>query len=359
MSISDIAFIQSFYMLAMLLFEFPSGILTDIWSEKRMYLVSLLLLVISFFIIFISESVIMLSISWFIYGISTASMSGSLESYFIRSYKNNEYKIKLFNISLNNVNLYSALIAGGVGSFIYAYCSNKIYLISTFLIFISFFITLFFFKERNGDKVLKNFDKNLNLKDIFSKLKNVADRSIYADIFLISIYQLIAQTFYQFWQVIFLIAALPPKLFGIFYVSFQLVSLVSNFIFKHIKISKLREILIVIMSALFFGAINIAETNKFLFVLFILLFLIPFDLYYHQLMVDIYKKSDTSIVGSIISFSGTMSSIVSIIFLWLFAELNKHFSLSLITQVSIISYVVFSFLTIFITKNRKIIIKNE
>ena len=66
MSIGNIAFIQSFFMIAVLLFEFPSGILTDIWSEKNIYLIALFLLAISYFLIMISHSFLILCLSWFI-----------------------------------------------------------------------------------------------------------------------------------------------------------------------------------------------------------------------------------------------------------------------------------------------------
>lgn len=50
LTVSQIAIVQSFYMLATTMFEFPSGFLTDIWSEKIMYQLSLILIGVSYFI---------------------------------------------------------------------------------------------------------------------------------------------------------------------------------------------------------------------------------------------------------------------------------------------------------------------
>lgn len=129
LTVSQIAIVQSFYMLAAIMFEFPSGFLTDIWSEKIMYQLSLVLIGISYFIILLTNNYYLLCLSWFIYGMSAASMSGSLDSYFIRRAEN-KHEIKGINVLINRSTLYSGLIGGGLGSFLYEILSEQIYILS-------------------------------------------------------------------------------------------------------------------------------------------------------------------------------------------------------------------------------------
>ncbi|USS93461.1 MFS transporter [Fructilactobacillus ixorae] len=105
MSVGQIAVIQSFFMIAVLGFELPSGLLTDSWSEQRVYELSLLLLALSYGLIMWSHSFWILSGSWFIYGISSAAIGSSLETYFLRQYQHNESLIKQFNVRFNNTKL--------------------------------------------------------------------------------------------------------------------------------------------------------------------------------------------------------------------------------------------------------------
>lgn len=100
---SDISFIQSMYMFSALILEFPSGIISDLISEKKIYLLSIILIIISYSIILCSTSVFFLSIAWFLYGASAAGMSGSLEGYFIKKMNNDSVQIKDFSVNYNYI----------------------------------------------------------------------------------------------------------------------------------------------------------------------------------------------------------------------------------------------------------------
>ncbi|WP_330529209.1 multidrug-efflux transporter [Borreliella valaisiana] len=65
-------------MAAIIIFEFPSGIISDIFDRKIVYLVSIFLLMISYFIVFKTPSFVLLCVSWFIYGMSAAIKSVQL-----------------------------------------------------------------------------------------------------------------------------------------------------------------------------------------------------------------------------------------------------------------------------------------
>lgn len=171
MSVSQIAIIQSFYMLAAIIFEFPSGFLTDVWSEKIMYQLSLILIGISYSIILFTNNYYILCLSWFIYGMSAASMSGSLDAYFVRRTKDN-HEIKRINVLINYSTLYSGLIGGGLGSFLYELLSEHIYVLSLILIFLSLILITFGF---HTDKVDENKDTTTSesFQKIIEELKNI------------------------------------------------------------------------------------------------------------------------------------------------------------------------------------------
>ncbi|MEN3241419.1 MFS transporter [Fructilactobacillus sanfranciscensis] len=345
MSIGNIAFIQSFFMIAVLLFEFPSGILTDIWSEKNIYLIALFLLAISYFLIMISHSFLILCLSWFIYGISSASISGSLETYFLKKYKNNESLMKKFNINLNNINLISGLIGGGIGSFIYAYIEDALYVISILFIIVSAILIIFFF--RSNSKI--HSQNNMNFKNIITELKNINDKQIYIDILLFAIFQIIAQLFFQFWQVMFLSAGINKKQFGIFYIIFQLIALFSNFVFGRINFKKLKPFLIIFISVLLILGIYFDHVS-WAFVILILLFLLPFNIYSNQLFLDIQKQSPSHILASVMSFAGTIGSIVSMIFLWVIGVLDHFQSFDVVAIESIMLFMVLSLIIYYLKK---------
>ncbi|WP_233709139.1 MFS transporter [Borreliella bavariensis] len=76
-------------MAAIIIFEFPSGITSDIFDRKIVYLTSIFLLMISYFIIFKVSSFMLLCISWFIYGMSAAINTGTIDISFTKIYQNN------------------------------------------------------------------------------------------------------------------------------------------------------------------------------------------------------------------------------------------------------------------------------
>ena len=310
LTVSQIAIVQSFYMLAAIMFEFPSGFLTDIWSEKIMYQLSLVLIGISYFIILFTNNYYLLCLSWFIYGMSAASMSGSLDSYFIRRAEN-KHEIKGINVLINRSTLYSGLIGGGLGSFLYEILSEQIYILSLLLIISSFILI-------TG---------------------------------LYGIFQIISQIFYQFWQVSFLDKEFSKTYFGLLYVLFQIVAIFSNALFsRHNFSNSLIPLTITLSGALL---ISVFTPDKILFLIFIIIFLVPFNVYNNQLIVNIQKESDSNIVASVISLAGTVSSIISMIVLWIIGILNNYFEFWFVEVVLIGIFIILSLFLLILYSHQK------
>ncbi|NDR77117.1 hypothetical protein [Fructilactobacillus sanfranciscensis] len=71
---------------------------------------------------------------------SSAEMTGSLDTYFVKTIKRKHESIKNFNVKNNYSLLFSSLIGGGVGATIYSYIGINIYLLSLLGFIIAFIL---------------------------------------------------------------------------------------------------------------------------------------------------------------------------------------------------------------------------
>ena len=63
----------------MIIFEIPSGVMSDLYSRKKVYILSLLTLVVTFFLIIFSKSLFWLSVAYTIYGLANALETGTID----------------------------------------------------------------------------------------------------------------------------------------------------------------------------------------------------------------------------------------------------------------------------------------
>lgn len=318
---SDISFIQSMYMFSALILEFPSGIISDLISEKKIYLLSIILIIISYSIILCSTSVFFLSIAWFLYGASAAGMSGSLEGYFIKKMNNDSVQIKDFSVNYNYIIFFSGLIGGFLGSILYRFVNMDIYLYSLILFFIAFINILYNIKG--------NTSTLETMRPSLSQLKNDITKMLYHKklmilILMVSSLQIVFQSFYQFWQIIFLEKSMSYTVFGVFYIIFQMISILANYIYSKYDIKNWNYLgLSITISILFLISLLI---NNVIFILFFLIFQIPLNIFNNQLNVDIRKECNPKALSSLISFLGTCMNIIAMIVMWtasiLLSDLN-------------------------------------
>ncbi|WAZ72314.1 MFS transporter (plasmid) [Borrelia miyamotoi] len=106
LQLKDIAVVQMFYMLAIIFFEFPSCVISDIFDRKVVYLSSIFLSMIAYFIIFQISSFTFLCIAWFIYDISSAVNTGTIDVSFTHIYQNDSKKLKGFISSIKKFILF-------------------------------------------------------------------------------------------------------------------------------------------------------------------------------------------------------------------------------------------------------------
>lgn len=96
-SLSQILVIQSAYSLAMILFEFPSGVVADMYSKKNVYILSKLLLIILYIVVICSDNFLILYFAWFLYGLASALDSGTIDADLYNQIKcSNEFELSNF-----------------------------------------------------------------------------------------------------------------------------------------------------------------------------------------------------------------------------------------------------------------------
>lgn len=346
MSISQISIIQSCFMIASLISELPSGIISDMISEKFMYVLSLILLAASYFITMITTNFYFLCLSWIVYGTSSSAMTGSLDMAFIKARKKKNKNIKQFNVINSYTILFSGLIGGGIGSVIYNLIGTKLYLVSlVILITTSFFVVL----KIPQSKVA--YEDRIKLRTLMAESKKIFKlRKPRNNIILQSLEQILLQCFFQYWQILFLQNHFSSKIFGLIYIVFQLVSLFSNSLFSKIKVQSfyLKIGLIILSSGLFI--ISLLSTNQILFLLAILLFQLPFNIYGSQLYLEFQNRISHRTLSSAVSILEFSSTLVGTITLWIVSGIISFLSLKLVLVYLTIAFLLFSIIVLYVDR---------
>lgn len=231
-TVTDIIWIQSVYSLAMLIFEIPSGVWADIYSRKLLYLLSNILLVIFFALVFVAHQFIILVIAWFIYGFSQALSSGTLDAQLINDLKslNAQSSIDKFIKYSNQLGFVSLIIGSLLGAYLYFKIGVNIYIIAGVLTMVSV-INILLFNNQSQVKELAKQTVVSHIKSSWYELKNTDTLKF---VFVLSVInQIFFQTHYQLWQALFIFKHMNEKYFSILYIVFQIMSMTALFLAKY------------------------------------------------------------------------------------------------------------------------------
>lgn len=229
-SLSDIIIIQSAYSLALVLFEFPSGVLADTWSKKKLYILSKIILVIMFSVVWVTKGFTPLYIAWFLYGIAAAFESGTLDTYLINSLKQEKQdkQISHFISISNRLEMVGMFVGSILGGILYFYIGVNIYLLSILFVSFSLTVTLVFFRDDSQIRSLVSIQFIDIFKHIKQSFRELKDNSVLRIIVLFNLFsQLFFQAHYQLWQSFFLFKGVEAKKFVIFYTIFQIISIIA------------------------------------------------------------------------------------------------------------------------------------
>ncbi|WP_187900473.1 HP1165 family MFS efflux transporter [Helicobacter pylori] len=229
LSLSEILLVQTFFSFCVLVAEYPSGVLADLMSRKNLFLVSNIFLIASFSFVLFFDSFILMLLAWGLYGYSACS-SGTIEASLITSIKENKKDLSRFLAKNNQITYLGMIIGSSLGSFLYLKIHAMLYIVGIFLIMLCALTIVIYFKEKEADfksqkslKLLKGQVKG-SLKELKDnpKLKILLVGHLITPIFFMS--------HFQMWQAYFLKQGVKEQYLFVFYIAFQVISILIHFL---------------------------------------------------------------------------------------------------------------------------------
>jgi MFS family permease len=352
LSLSQILIIQSAYSIAIVLFEFPSGLLADNYSRKNLYSLSKLFLIIMFLIVLFSNQFYLIFAAWFCYGIAAALDSGTLDAYIINQLKlaHRESDLQRFLALSNRLEIIGLLIGSSLGGILYHFIGINIYVLGTVFLVASTLISFFFFKETTKSESLQDSHVMVLKKQITDSFKELRKQPRLSLILIFDfLTQIFFQTHFQLWQSFFLSKGIDSQYFPFFYIAFQVITLFSysiniDGIKKYAGVLKFSPLIVFLPLTFFLGKIEIFLTAYFIFVF--VFYVIEFILNY-----QFNKMVSVENISSLISFKSTVSRIGSVLLLCILSFMVKQMSVSAVMAINfMLSLILLAVLSVIIMK---------
>ncbi|WP_033781451.1 HP1165 family MFS efflux transporter [Helicobacter pylori] len=330
LSLSEILLVQTFFSFCVLVAEYPSGVLADLMSRKNLFLVSNAFLIASFSFVLFFDSFILMLLAWGLYGLYSACSSGTIEASLITDIKENKKDLSKFLARNNQIAYLSMIIGSSLGSFLYTKIHAMLYIVGIFLIMLCALTIIFYFKEKEGDfksqkslKLLKEQVKG-SLKELKDnpKLKILLVGHLIVPIFFMS--------HFQMWQAYFLNQGIKEQYLFIFYIAFQVISILIHFL----KASSYSQKIALSLLAVLLGVSPLLLTNiPYLFIGVYALMVAFFTYMSYCLGYQFSKFVSKNNISSLSSLSSSCVRVVSVLVLSLSSlELHYFSPLSVITM---------------------------
>lgn len=352
LSLSQILIIQSAYSIAIVLFEFPSGLLADNYSRKNLYSLSKLFLIIMFLIVLFSNQFYLIFAAWFCYGIAAALDSGTLDAYIINQLKlaHHGAELRKFLALSNRLEIVGLLLGSSLGGILYHFIGINIYVLGTVFLAASTLISFFFFKETTKSDSLQDSHVMVLKKQITDSFKDLRKQPRLSLILIFDfLTQIFFQTHFQLWQSFFLSKGIDSQYFPFFYITFQVITLFSysiniDGVKKYAGVLKFSPLIVFLPLTFFLGKIEIFLTAYFIFVF--VFYVIEFILNY-----QFNKMVSVENISSLISFKSTVSCIGSVLLLCILSFMVKQMSVSAVMAINfMLSLVLLVVLSVIIMK---------
>lgn len=350
LSLSQILIIQSAYSIAIVLFEFPSGLLADNYSRKNLYSLSKLFLIIMFLIVLFSNQFYLIFAAWFCYGIAAALDSGTLDAYIINQLKlaHHGAELRKFLALSNRLEIVGLLLGSSLGGILYHFIGINIYVLGTVFLVASTLISFFFFKETTKSDSLQDSHVMVLKKQITDSFKELRKQPRLSLILIFDfLTQIFFQTHFQLWQSFFLSKGIDSQYFPFFYITFQVITLFSysiniDGVKKYAGVLKFSPLIVFLPLTFFLGKIEIFLTAYFIFVF--VFYVIEFILNY-----QFNKMVSVENISSLISFKSTVSRIGSVLLLCILSFMVKQMSVSAVMAINfMLSLVLLAVLSVII-----------
>lgn len=298
MSLKEVGIIDGIAFLIGIMFEFPSGIISDRWGRKNSLILSQLLQFAGSFVITFASNLYEIGAGFIIFQLGVSMFSGTIESFGYESSRDGgvDYK-KTLSISsfLSNFGYLISLIIGGA-----LYLINNNY--PNILFSINFFLGMlicYFISDNNTSKN-QSVSENTLGSDIQNFIKTLRKVNLKLIIYLLFLSSLVFAFDYGFIKLLLLesFSGLDSNYWYIF--GFTLVSLISSFIMLRSKVSFLRQLRVIF--GIFLVLIFLVSKNHSLiwllfgFLSFIAIYIVQISLsYFNELVSDENRSGFLSI----------------------------------------------------------------
>ncbi len=331
LSLSEILLVQTFFSFCVLVAEYPSGVLADVMSRKNLFLVSNAFLIASFSFVLFFDSFILMLLAWGLYGLYSACSSGTIEASLITDIKENKKDLSKFLAKNNQITYLGMIIGSSLGSFLYLKIHAMLYIVGIFLIMLCALTIVIYFKEKEADfksqkslKLLKEQVKG-SLKELKDnpKLKILLVGHLITPIFFMS--------HFQMWQAYFLKQGIKEQYLFVFYIAFQVISILIHFLkAKNYRQKIALSSLLVLLSV---SPLLLSNTPYYCFIGVYALMVAFFTYMSYCLGYQFSKFVSKNNISSLSSLSSSCVRVVSVLVLSLSSLELRYFSpLTIITM---------------------------
>lgn len=318
LSLTQIMLVQATYSLVILVSEYPSGLLADLYSKKVLFLWSKVFLIGMFLLVWLGESFQTMLLAWACYGLAIALESGTLDAQLINELKHQDQSrlVAKFISNTNRLDFIGLLLGGTLGSWLYYSLGIKFYLVSVSLTLVAFFAIRYGYLEANTDISQQSLKQSLIAQMVtgFSELKH--SRQLRLMIALMIAGQFFFQAHYQLWQALFLKQGFDKEQFYIYYVIFQLISLGAYSLPVKMDTATIKRWYLASLLGLLGASVFLAFTVKMSFLLsyLVLVFIFTFFEYFSNVLFSkTVSPTHISSLTSLRSSCGRLASLVSLL----------------------------------------------
>lgn len=338
-SYQQIGIYLSTFWITSMLFEIPTGILVDVYKQKKTLIFSSLIRVIGIFMLaFNFGSLFIILLSAIITGFSEAFLSGNLGTWIVNEINKSNENIEL-NIIFSRLNIFSiifGILSGYIGSdFLFKIDIKLPFIVSSvFLLIFCMLVYLLLVDEKN--KII-NF--NTELKKIKMQYNNVINeckvmvkrKDLYYFLYFFLIVNLIDLGPSQQWQEIY--KNLSILSLGIIWIIIGISNVLGNYISGKINIDKYSTkkwlLIILFIDILLFFVQSISEKFILMFFIHIIIFGIIgviLSVYKHKKVIkndeiratatSVFNTFDSLIMTILLTVNGYLSTSLGILNSW-------------------------------------------
>ncbi|MEY8661911.1 MFS transporter [Ligilactobacillus faecis] len=346
LSLTQIMLVQATYNLVILLSEYPSGLLGDLYSRKKLFLGAKVFFSALFLLVWLGNSFEMMLLAWACYGLAMALESGTIDAELINQLKQQQIPVAKFISNTNRLDFIGLLLGGVVGSWLYYSIGIKFYLVSLGLTIVAFLAIKYGYREASTHVLAKQslFEQ---MKTGITELKNSKRLRLMTSLTIAG--QFFFQAHYQLWQALFLVQGFNKKEFYLYYVVFQLISLGAYSVPLKFETISSKKWYLVFTFILLSSCILLALTTKLNFLLcyLVLVFIFTFFEYFSNVIFSQTVSQDH--ISSLTSFRSSCGRLAALVSL-LFSSLLLHFlAVKIVVMLNFVLAISTSLVIIFMT----------